>query len=297
MMRYTLRQIECLRAVGQYGSIAAAAQALMLSASAVSGALNELDRAFNTQLTVRRKAHGVSLTASGEYVLTEGRNLLQLAEDLDAMAAEAGAVLRGRVRIGCYQSLAPTVLVELLDEYLKRYPQVQVDFFAGTQEQIHRKLQAGELDLAVVYDFGMPDGLKQRVLQISEPVVVLPPAHPLAQQPKIALAQLVSEPMILLDVQPSREHTNMLFAAAGLTPWIRYRTTDFEATRSMVARNMGYAILIQRPQGDRSYEGKELAVRGIHPVVSKVRVCLVSPEALRPSRAVAAMHELAVALH
>ena len=77
--------------------------------------------------------------------------------------------------------------------------------------------------------------------------------------------------MILLDVNPSRENTEMMFSAAGLSPWIRFRTTDFEVTRSMVARGMGYAILVQRPFADLSYEGKPLAVRPIHPAVAMCR--------------------------
>ena len=83
----------------------------------------------------------------------------------------------------------------------------------------------------------------------------------LAEKAKVALAELVNEPMILLDVNPSRENTEMMFSAAGLSPWIRFRTTDFEVTRSMVARGMGYAILVQRPVADVSYEGRPLAVR------------------------------------
>lgn len=297
MARFTLRQLECLAMVGQHGSIAAAAQALMLSPSAVTGALNELERVFNTQLTIRRKAHGVSLTPSGRYVLAGARGLLQSADDLQAMAGDAGAELRGQVSVGCYSSLAPTVLTELLDEFGKLHPGVQVDFVAGTQQLIHRMLLAGELDLALVYDFGLPDGLQRTALASTEPTVALPAGHRLAAKEKIALAELVDEPMVLLDVPPSREHTDMLFAAAGLTPWIRYRTSDFEVTRSMVARGMGYAVLVQRPAGNLSYEGRALVTRPIHPVVRKVRISLVRAEAVHPSQAAQAMHDLALRLH
>lgn len=297
MARYTLRQLECFVAVGEHGSIAGAAAALMLSPSAITGALNELERAFNSQLTIRRKAHGVSLTPSGQYVLSQARGLLHAATDLEVMAADAGNALRGRVVIGCYSSLAPTLLTELMAEYGSRHPNVELDFFAGTQQEIHEKLLSGELDLAIAYELTVPPGLARKRLRDAVPAVVLPADHRLATQEKVALAELVDEPMILLDVNPSRENTEMMFSSEGLVPWIRFRTTDFEVTRSMVARGMGYAILVQRPVADVSYEGRPVAVRPIHPAMRHVPISMVWSKGVRLSRSAKAMLELAVELH
>ncbi|MGL3806342.1 LysR substrate-binding domain-containing protein [Paeniglutamicibacter sp. R2-26] len=297
MPRYTLRQLECFVAVAEHGSIAAAAAALMLSPSAVTGAVNELERVFNSQLTIRRKAHGVSLTPSGDYVMSMARGLLHAADDLQEMVADAGAVLRGKVSIGCYTSLAPTLLTELMAEYALRHPSVELDFYAGTQQEIHEKVLSGELDLAIAYELTVPPGLARKRLLDAVPAVVLPAEHALAQRTTVALAELVDEPMILLDVNPSRENTEMMFSAAGLSPWIRFRTTDFEVTRSMVARGMGYAILVQRPVADVSYEGRPLKVLPIHPATRNVPVSMIWNDGVRLSRGAEAMLEVALELH
>lgn len=297
MARYTLRQLECFVAVGERGSIAAAASALLVSPSAVTGALNELERVFSTQLTIRRKAHGVSLTPSGDYVLAQARSLLHAATDLQSLAASSGEELRGQLVVGCYSSLAPTLLTELLAEFSTRHPEVELEFHAGTQHQIHQMLLAGRLDLGIAYDLAVPAGLTRRKLADSVPSVVLPADHALAAREHVALADLVTEPMILLDVDPSRQNTEMMFSAVELTPWVRFRTTDFETTRSMVARGMGYAILVQRPAGDVSYEGRPLAVRPIHPGVRHVPVSMVWPQKTKLSAAAEAMLDLAEALH
>ena len=179
-----------------------------------------------------------------------GRGLLHAATDLQVMAADAGKTLRGKVVIGCYSSLAPTLLTELMAEYGNRHPDVELDFFAGTQQEIHEKLLSGELDLAIAYDLTVPPGLTRKRLREAVPVVVLPADHPLAAQDKVALAELVDEPMILLDVNPSRENTEMMFSAAGLIPWIRFRTTDFEVTQSYTwfcARSPGSGWCSPRP--------------------------------------------------
>lgn len=297
MARYTLRQLECFVAVGEHGSIAAAAAALMVSPSAVTGALNELERIFATQLTIRRKAHGVTLTPSGDYVLAQARSLLHAATDLQSLAASSGEQLLGRLVVGCYSSLAPTLLTELLAEFSAQHPRVELEFHAGTQQEIHQMLLSGRLDLAIAYDLAVPAGLSKRRLADSVPGVVLPADHALAAREHVALSELVNEPMILLDVDPSRQNTEMMFSAAGLTPWVRFRTTDFETTRSMVARGMGYAILIQRPASDMSYEGRSLVVRPIHPRISPVPVSMVWPGSAGLSAAAEAMLVLAEQLH
>jgi Transcriptional regulator len=108
---------------------------------------------------------------------------------------------------------------------------------------------------------------------------------------------VAEEPMILLDVNPSRENTMMMYSAAGVTPRIRFRTTDYEVTRSLVARGMGYAILVQLPAGSQSYEGRELVVKPIHPAPRRVDVSLVWPEAVQSSQCARALVALARELY
>lgn len=297
MARSTLRQLECFVAVAERGSIAAAAEALHVSESAIAGALNGLERALGTQLTIRRKAHGVTLTPSGSYVLAQARGLLHGAGDLELHAANAGAELRGSLMLGCYLTLAPTVLAGLIAAFAQRHPAVQLDFFDGPQREVQERLLAGRLDLAVAYDLSLPPGLGSRRLYDAVPAVVLAAGHPLASRAAIDLAELVDEPMVLLDVDPSRENTLAMFSAAGLQPRIRFRTTDYEVTRSLVGRGMGYSILVQRPAGDQSYEGRALAVRPIRPAVRPVPVAIVWPDAVRPSQAASAMLDVASGLY
>jgi DNA-binding transcriptional LysR family regulator len=85
---YTLRQLECFVTIAEEGSIQAAASRLYASASALSSALNTLETALDTQLAIRQKAHGVTLTPAGNFILRRARNLLQDAEELAPRQAE-----------------------------------------------------------------------------------------------------------------------------------------------------------------------------------------------------------------
>lgn len=297
MARYTLRQLEVFIAVAEHGSMSAAADALLVSQSAVAGAVNALEHAFGAQLTIRRKAHGVALTAAGRYVLDRAKGLLNAASDLELHAADAGAELRGSLTLGCYRTLAPTVLAALIDTYSRLYPFVELDFFVGPQSEVQSGLTSGTLDLAIAYDLSLPNGLVSQRLFDAVPAIVLAADHPLAAHPALGLADVADEPMILLDVNPSRENTMMMFSSAGIEPNIRFRTLDYEVTRSLVGRGMGYAILVQQPASNQSYEGRPLAVRPIEPTVRNVPVSITWPAAIRPSRSVEAMITLAAQLY
>ncbi|MDA3628324.1 LysR family transcriptional regulator [Saccharopolyspora sp. WRP15-2] len=281
MANYTLRQLAYFVAVAETGSISGAAGGLHVSPTAVASALTELEKVFGTQLVVRRKAHGVSLTPSGSYLHSRAADLLRQADDLELNVASGGAELNGPLVIGCYSTVAPTVVPPLLEWFADNHPKVQVRVLEGSQVELPNRLLAGELELAVVYDLNLPTGLNSVVLYEAPAYVLLPADHRLANRPAVSLRELADEPMILLDVPPAAQHTMALFDRAGVEPNVALRASDFELTRSLVARGMGYAILIQRPVVGQSYEGLPVVVKEIRPAVRPIRVKAVWPETVR----------------
>lgn len=299
LVGYTLRHLLCFVAVAEHGSITSAAEQLHVSPSAVSGAVDELERVLRTQLTVRRRAHGVTLTTSGHDVLRRARNLLGEAEELELRARDTGEDLRGPLVVGSYHTLAPTVLAELLAAYAERHPGVDLDFISASQADLVDRLARGELDLAVVYDVALPPHVQVHRLYEATPQVVLPADHQLAQDEEhpLPLDLLASEPFILLDLPPSRENTMALFDLAGITPQVRFRTTDYELTRSLVGRGLGYSILVQHPSSSLTWGGRPLATRLVEPRPHPVGVCLAWDAGVRRSRPAEAMLALAQEIH
>jgi DNA-binding transcriptional LysR family regulator len=287
--RYTLRQLAYFTAVAEAGTISAAADELRVSPTAVAAAIGELERIFRTQLTVRRKAHGVSLTPAGSHLYSRAALLLREAEELELSATSGGQELAGPLVVGCYLTVAPTVLPVLLEGFTAEHPKVQLDFVEGTQDEMQERLFAGELDLAVVYDMDLRPGLGSVLLYEVAAYALLPEGHRLAVRDEVPLAELAAEPMILLDAPPSSHHTMSLFEDAGVMPRIRYRTTDFELTRSLVGRGAGYSVLVQRPAVDASYEGLPVVARSIAPAVKPIAVRMIWPEAIRPTDRARAM--------
>lgn len=265
MARITLRQLEYFVAAAETGSVTAAATRVFLSQSAVSTALAELEENLGVQLFVRH-ARGLTLTTVGQSILRAARQLLEQADDLERSAEEHNESLSGKLTVGCYSTLAPHLLPPVLDAYLTANPGVDLNFVVGSHAQLRSRLLDGTCDVALLYDYGFaPDLLAGDVhkveLQAIPPHVLLPAGHPLAELDDIPIQRLVDEPLILFDLPPGGEYFRSLFTLHGLTPTIRFRTTEFELVRALVARGLGYSILTQHTDIDVSYENRRLVTR------------------------------------
>ncbi|ALU39038.1 hypothetical protein AS188_03945 [Kocuria flava] len=281
MTRFTLRQLEYFRAIARTGSISAAAAQEMTSRSAMASALGELEKSLDAELVIRRKAQGIVLTEAGQEVLELASNLLHQAEELE------GAVhperLRGTVSVGCFSSLAPTFLPVMMDTFARAHPDVQFRAHAEPEDLLLKRLRAGEIDVAVSYNLHEDPTLESVELYRTRMHVILAADDPLAAEPTVPAAALMSRRLILLDTPPSPQYVMEYFTGQGLSPRAEEMFSIFELLRSLVARGMGYSLFIQEPAGGLSYEGLPLASRPLDPPPWTERVSIALPARRRPS--------------
>ena len=190
----TLRQLELFIAAAEHRSFAAAAAEVFVTPNAVSAAVTELETLFNTQLFIRRRAKGLTLTAAGQDLVVRARDLLDRANELTLHIGNVSDVPRGPVKVGCYSTLAATVVPELWAQVTRLLPEIQLDIEEGPVEVLSQRLLDGHLDLLISYRVGLPMGLVVEVLFESSPQVVLPEDHPMAHQTSVALEALKDEP-------------------------------------------------------------------------------------------------------
>jgi len=225
----------------------------------------------------------VTLTPLGRQVLERARRLLADAAELAYTVRGSGVELAGPVGIGCFVTLAPTVLPRLLSEMDAVHPKVTLDFLEGPQDLLHDALVTGKIDVAVMYDMGGLEGLDSIPLYEPRGYALFGEDHPLAQAPTITLEDLAPEPLVLFDQPPSTSYAMSAFESRGLVPTIRHRTHSYELTRSIVARGRTYAILVQRPPNKSSYEGLPIIEREVSPLLPAVPVVLAWPSDVRLS--------------
>jgi len=296
MTEFTLRQLAYFVAVAEEGTLTDAATRLHVSASALSAALTDLETSLGVQLCVRRKARGVTLTPSGVHLLDQARTVLKAAGEVRYLAGMPGGELRGPVTIGCYPTLAPTVLPRLLDGVARKHQHLTLTIVEAPQDSLQRGLEDGSLDLSIDYDLQLGGGPNRVLLYEARAHVLLPAEHPLAEADAVRLEQLMQEPFILLDIPPSTDHTRSLFAELGGPPPARHRSTSYETVRALVGRGLGWSVLVQRPANALSYEGLPVVVKEIEPRVLPIGVHLTWPGNLALSPRARAVVDVARAL-
>ena len=189
----------------------------------------------------------------------------------------------GPITIGCYPTLAPTILPPLLHDFGDAHPRVDLQIFEATHDALEGRMASGDVDVAFVYDTLIPGNPRRERLFALPAHVLLAAGDPLADAPAVRLEDLVERDLILLDAPPSSQHTLSLFAARGLTPRIRHRTTSYEAVRTLVGRGLGYGVLVQRPANPASYEGYPVVMKEIEPPVEPVGIEVIWPAATPPT--------------
>lgn len=269
-----LRQVEFFVASVDAGTMTAAAERFRVSPSAVSLAVTGLEDTLGVQLLIRRRSQGLALTETGRQFLPQARELLAHVEKVQA-DTEAEQQLAGKLTMGCYRAIAPFLIPALMETFLSTHPAVQLDFIEDSQDELEDAMLTGRCELAIVCRLGIGSGLVFERLYQTEPYAILAPEHPLAAENSLTLEMLASHPVALLDIMPSRAYYDSVFFRAGLNPDIRFSVSSYELLRSLVARNFGYGLLISRPYGDVSYEGRPLIARQLADDLVPIDVGLV----------------------
>jgi DNA-binding transcriptional LysR family regulator len=286
-----LRQLRCFVAAVDAGTMSGAADRLGLSQPGVSMAIRQLERTLGVQLIVRRPARSLLLTAAGQAFVPDARELLTRAQEVAESAASAGGAIAGRLTVGCFRTEAPFLLPGLLETFARRHPEVELDFVEGSTTELADALRAGRCEVALAYHVGLDADLEWTLLYEQAPHALVAADDPLARLGSVSIAELAQRDMVLLDLPPTTSYLAAVFAAAGSEPKVRFRTTSYELVRSLVGRGLGYTLLINRPVGDMSYEGRPLAAVPIAGPSAAIEVVLVRLADTRPTRRARAFAE------
>lgn len=188
------------------------------------------------------------------------------------------------LRVGCFLSFAPFAMPRLHRDFGEQRGASDIRLFEGDQDQLLEGLAGDELDVALMYDIDLdPGSLETTLLTEIPPYVLLPAQHALAKRRALSLSDLASEPMVLLDVKPSRDYFTSIFSEVDLEPMIAFRSPSFETVRGMVANGLGYSVLVTRPANDQSYDGQALVSRSLTDAVTPGRIVIARLRGARSS--------------
>ena len=149
----TSARLKILKEVAHRGSFSAAADALSYTQSAVSQQIAALE-AEDGHDAAQRHPRGVSLTAAGQTLVGHAEGILARLESAEAALAAIAGLRGGRLRMASFPTAGATLMPLAIATFRARYPDVELTLAEGEPEQIAPRLRAGELDLALLFEFG-----------------------------------------------------------------------------------------------------------------------------------------------
>ncbi|WP_280826177.1 LysR family transcriptional regulator [Mycobacterium sp. OTB74] len=132
--------------VDRAGGFTAAGRLLGLRQSTVSGHIARLEQAVGREL-FRRDTRNLALTADGAAMVGFAHNILDAQAQADRYFSDSHVT--GLIRLGASDDLVSRMLSDVLVEFRRSYPGVDLELVVGLSENLKTRMAAGELDLMV----------------------------------------------------------------------------------------------------------------------------------------------------
>ncbi|MBD1390403.1 LysR family transcriptional regulator [Neiella sp. HB171785] len=213
-----LKHLKTIQALKQTDSVAAAANLLHTTQSALSHQLKELEHKLDQAVFVR-KTKPLQLTQAGEALLRLAEQVLPLVQRTETQLRQWSMGHGGRLHMAiechsCFQWLFPA-----LDQYRQLWPEVEVDFASGFHFDALQALADGELDLVITADPIEHEALHYLPLFRYQNMLITAESDDLASLPAIRAEHLTNSTLITYPVESNRLAIYRdLLLPAGLAP-------------------------------------------------------------------------------
>ncbi len=300
-----LRRLRLLRELNERGTIAAVADALQFTPSAVSQQFAMLEREAGVPL-LERAGRGVRLTDPALVLVGHAEALLERAALAEADLAAAAGTVAGRGRIAGFQSVMLRLALPAMEVLARDAPRLRCEVVEAEPEVALPALALGDLDVVLGDEWqhhprSLPKGVQRHDL-FRDPVhLVLPARHPAARghQGAVPLTELAGEAWTTGHAGIGWEEMTQRTCRelGGFDPDIRHRANDAMVSLALVARGLAVTLLPDLPLPDR-YPGTVLRPIAEGPVSRAIFAATRATDAARPSTQalVAAVRDAAAAL-
>ncbi len=239
-MMVSLVKYEIFNKVVELGSLTKAGEELSLSQSAVSHAIASLESKWGFSILNRGRS-GITLTSNGERVLRYVREILKWNNEMTQEIADIKGLEIGTVRIGTFSSVSVQWLPEILKEFSKYYPSIDIELFEGDYDEIEKWISNGEVDFGFL---SIPTSLRFEVIPLKKDrmLCILSEEHRLAHKNEVTFEEIEQEPLIRAK-KGSDNDLKRILAENNVTPHVKFELEDDQAIFSMVQHGMGISIL------------------------------------------------------
>ena len=237
-----LAQVQGFLEVARRGNVSRAAEAIYVSQPTLTARLHALESELGEKLFVRTR-QGMRLTDAGRAFLPYAERATQAVKEGREAIAELNSASAGHLVIASAPAVSTYLLPPLLERFAAAHPRVEVSVRTGHSEEVLQMVLKSEVQLGLGRDLRHHD-IDLIPFYEEELGLMVAPGHHFAVRKSVTMGDLAAEQLILFDRTSSYyELTQASFASAGLTPRSMFELDNIEATKKMVERRLGVALL------------------------------------------------------
>jgi LysR family cys regulon transcriptional activator len=241
-----LQQLRYLREIVRCDlNLTRAAERLHTSQSGISRRMLELEDELGVEVFVRRGRRITGLTQAGESALALALQALENVEAMQRLAGPPDGETEGVLTIATTHTQARYTLPTVIKSFRDLYPRVRIVLKQSDPVMAARRTLDGEADLAMATEVvANIDGLHAWPCLSWSHVALMPPDHPLADEPRIGLPELAAYPLLTYDAAfAGRTSIDRVFAEHGLNPFVAMSALDADVIKAYVRMGLGIGLV------------------------------------------------------
>ncbi|PLY04217.1 MAG: LysR family transcriptional regulator [Desulfuromonas sp.] len=242
-MAITFRQLDIFARVAKTGNVTRASAELLLTQSAVSMALAELERLAGGPLFDR---HGrrLQLNERGREILPQVRAVLDQVHGIETFLADSLGEPCGTLHVGASTTIGNYLLPGIIGEFSRSYARATVQLSVMNARQVEEGVRDGDLDLGLSEGIPHLGELEVSDWRPDELVVIVGTEHPWARKKSATLAKLATADWIMREPgSGTREVFEEALKAKGLEAAVTLELGHTEAIKKAVEAGLGIGCL------------------------------------------------------
>jgi DNA-binding transcriptional LysR family regulator len=244
---YDVRRLTLLRELSIRGTVAAVAEALNFTPSAVSQQLAALEREAGMPL-LRKAGRRLQLTPQAELLVEATGEVIDVLETAQAMLESSLTSVQGRVRVAVFQSAALALMPSALRTMADEHPDVRVEMVQREPETALSETWARDFDLVIAEQYpahaaARLPGLDRESLTTDAVRLALPPTETALVEVNSLLSAMGMPWVMEPRGTASRHFAEQLCRRAGFEPDVRYETADLQTQIRLIESGNAVALM------------------------------------------------------
>ena len=243
-----LQQLRCISQIVQSEfNISKASEILNTSQPGVSKQIKLLEEEIGIKIFQRNGKRLVGLTDPGKKVLGSIEAILQESNNIKVISEEYIQKDQGTFTIATTHTQARYKLPKVVEEFVKKYPKINLNIHQGNPSQVTEQIISGEADVGIATEsINLSEDIHTIPCYQWNRCIVMPKNHPLTKARRITLEDLALYTMITYDYAfTGSTIVSEVFKNANIEPNIMLTAIDADVIKTYVSLNMGIGLIAE----------------------------------------------------